>query len=483
MRICIINEFFYPDTTGGTGTVLSSLVRHLRTQHPEVSIDVITTRSVYRGEEVRLPPHEDWEGVQIRRIGVPRPRGAGMMSRLSAGLMFSVAAGLRLALRQRYDCVLVTTAPPTLPMAARAWGRGGRSPFVYVIYDLFPDVPVALGTIAAQGRVARICRRFQGKWLRSACKVVVLGRCMRDHMEANYGLSRDKMEVIPIWSDQAEAPSDTQTQFRGEHGLSGPVILYAGNFGQCQDFDTLLDAARQMQERCASGTWVFVGEGDKKEHIARRIEQEGLSNVRLFPFVPREEFADLLASADISLVTLEPGAEGLGVPSKFYNILASGRATVAVVSAGSEVARVLEEEECGVVVAHGDVSHLAATISSLASDTPRRHKMGQAARCAFENNYTVEHASQKFHSLLMQVVSPAANHRQDQEATNQSAQVLPASPSPCSSGVAGTASIDEMDLAPLARAHRLSDAQAGHMHSRRPGQAAVPPAKEHAEVA
>lgn len=411
MRICIINEFFHPDSTGGTGTVLSSLVRHLRERYPDLSIEVITTRSLYRDEKQVLPARESWEGVDIFRIGVPRPRNASMLPRLSAGLLFSLGALLKLAIRPRFDCVLVTTAPPTLPLATQLGRWITRAPYIYIIYDLFPDVPVALGVLPAQGRIARICRKFQGRWLRSARKVVVLGRCMRDHLSQSYGLEPSKIEVIPIWSDQCAPPLDTQTAFRRQHGLSGPVVLYAGNFGQCQDFDTLLDAARQMRERRAPGTWVFVGEGDKKGHIAKRIEEEGLSNVRMFPFVPREEFADLLASADISLVTLEPGAEGLGVPSKFYNILASGRATVAVVSSGSEVARVLEEEGCGVVVGHGDASHLAATISSLASDTPRRQRMGQAARRAFESQYTIERAGQKFHGLIEQVVLNKARGR------------------------------------------------------------------------
>ena len=404
MRICIINEFFHPDSTGGTGTVLSSLVRHLRENYPDLNIEVITTRNLYRDEKQVLPARESWEGVKIFRIGVPRPRNASMLPRLSAGLLFSISALIKLATHPRYDCVLVTTAPPTLPLATQLGRWITRAPYIYIIYDLFPDVPVALGALAGEGPIARICRKLQSRWLRSARKVVVLGRCMRDHLAQNYKLEPSKIEVIPIWSDQTEPPLNTQTEFRREHRLSGPIVLYAGNFGQCQDFDTLLDAARQMREQHVPGTWVFVGEGDKKEHIKRRIEEEGLSNVLVFPFVAREKFADLMASADISLVTLEPGAEGLGVPSKFYNILASGRATVAVVSPGSEVARVLEEEGCGVVVSHGDASTLAATISSLASDTSRRQRMGQAARSAFESQYTIERAGQKFHDLIEQVV-------------------------------------------------------------------------------
>ncbi len=251
MRICIINEFFYPDSTGGTGTVLSSLVRHLREQYPGLSIEVIATRSLYRDEGPQLPPREDWDGVKIFRIGVPRPRGAKMLPRLSAGLLFSLGALLKLATRPRYDCVLVTTAPPALPLATQLGRWITRAPYIYIIYDLFPDVPVALGVLADQGRIARICRGFQGRWLRSARKVVVLGRCMRDHLAANYALSPEKIEVIPIWSDHTDAPLGTDTKFRREHGLRG-----AGRAQHDLGRALLLDAAR-------------VHEGHAVSHLAR----------------------------------------------------------------------------------------------------------------------------------------------------------------------------------------------------------------------
>src|SRR5205085_7025292 len=127
-----------------------------------------------------------------------------------------------------------------------------------------------------------------------------------------------RIQVIPIGYDPDQVrPTDRMSQFRQQNGLTGFMVLYAGNFGRHQDFDTLLDAAALLRRAGKEITLVFVGDGAKREQVARRIAAEGMSNVRMFPFVPREELSDLLASADVSLVTLEPGAEGLGVPSKF----------------------------------------------------------------------------------------------------------------------------------------------------------------------
>ncbi len=399
MRVCIINEFFHPDDTGGTGTVLSHLVRHLKDEYSELTIDVITTRSVYRGEKTFLSLTEDWNGVNISRIGVPRPRTAKTVARLGAGWLFSMAALSKLMKRKRYDLVLVTTAPPTSPLAMR-WMRISRVPYVYVIYDLFPDVPVALGVLRADSRIARLCRRMQKQWLRNASSVVVLGRCMRDHLAKSYEVAPERIEVIPIWPSGDIVPLAKQTRFRQANQLSGRVVLYAGNFGQCQDFDNLLDAARQLRDTQPDITMVFVGEGPKKAYIQSRVADENLSNVRILPFVAHEDFPDMLASADISLVTLEPGAEGLGVPSKFYNILASGRPTVAVVAANSEVAQVLKEAACGLAVAHHDSHGLSHVLAQLCGDEARLQAMGAAARCVFEEEYTLEKSARRFYQLF-----------------------------------------------------------------------------------
>jgi len=102
-------------------------------------------------------------------------------------------------------------------------------------------------------------------------------------------------------------------------------------------------------------------------------------------------------------VTLERGAEGLGVPSKFYNILASGRATVALVAPDCEVARVLAEEGCGVRVVQNDPQALASAIKELVSAPEKLATMGDNARRALLAHYTLAHVGRQFHDVLQAV--------------------------------------------------------------------------------
>lgn len=403
MKICLITEYFHPDNTGGTPTVLSHLASFLNENYADVRIDVITSTNLYRGEAKDLPRFDNWQGIRIFRLRTPKSNRPSTALRLAAGLAFSGAVFWKLLRRSRPDLLFIVTNPPTLPLAVKAYSRLKRVPYVYLVHDLYPDIAVALQLLPTESRPAHLLRRLQRDWLHGASKVVVLGRCMQDYLAQHYDLPSESVEVITNWSNgDSIQPRGKDTQFRRKNGLSGFVVLYAGGFGQYQNFDCILDAAKLLTKEDGEITFVFVGEGARKEHINMRIEHEKLDNVRLLPFVPDTEFADMLASADVSLVTLEAGAEGLGVPSKFYNILASGRPTIALVAPNSEVARAITEAECGVRVEQGNAAFLAQTVSTLATSPEEVERMGANARRVFEQKYTLPQVAERFYELFQQ---------------------------------------------------------------------------------
>ena len=418
MRICILSEYFYPDSTGGTGTVLSKLIRHLKDKDDSLEIDVITSRNQFRGAAGLLKARENWDGIHIMRLKAPAPRQQSIKRRLAANMVFTARALGRLMLvGRRYDLILVVTAPPTLPLATRLFSKMTGVPYLYLVYDLYLDMAVALKMVPPHGRTTETLRRVQKDWFTGAAKVVVLGRCMRDHVAATYGLPPENVGVVPIPANlELIAPQDKKrTEFRRAHQIDGFLVLYAGNFAQYQDFDTLLDAAKLLKDR-ADIRFAFVGDGAKKAHIAARIAVEKLSNVQMLPFLPESQLSDMLAAADVSLVTLERGIEGLAVPSKFYNILASGRATIACVPPACEVAQVIAEAGCGVQVDQEDAPALARVIASLADDPQTLKRMGQNARRVCEECFSLARVGDKFEQIFKEII---AEQPKNQSATHQ----------------------------------------------------------------
>lgn len=401
MRVCIVNEFFYPDETGGTGMVLSELTSALRRDYPSVQIDVITSVNLYRDQNAQLDTYEEWEGTRIFRLQTPQAGFRSTRHRLASNAKFGMAALRKLLSLGRYDLVLIGTAPPTLAMAASAYKKLTGTPYLYVVYDLDPDRAVQMGVLPARSPITALLRCWQKTWMHQAAQVVVLGRCMQEYVTRQYGLSDAQVQVIPIGGDhEAIQPLSPQTRFREAQGLDGFVVCYSGNFGRYHDFDTILDAAKCLLGTEPTAKFVLVGGGAQKAHIEQRVRDEDIINVRVLPFVSKKDYSDLLASADVSLVTLEPGMEGLCVPSKFYSILASGRPTVATVSEQSEVARVLAEEGCGLQMVQGDIVGLVGALTFLLHHPEEARRMGYNARRALEEKYTNRHVAAFYHQAM-----------------------------------------------------------------------------------
>jgi glycosyltransferase involved in cell wall biosynthesis len=398
MRIGVITEYF--DRTGSTPTVLHDLVAHLCARHPDLTFDVIASRNQYRGDEL-LPRHESSERVEVTRLSTPKSNRPSTMSRLAAGFVFTTAAFTELMKHERHDVLLVVTNPPSLAMAASGVKRLRGTPYVYLIHDLYPDVANVLGVLPKTSNASLLLRRFQKQWLRAATRVIVLGRCMRDYVHVHYGVPSEKVDVIPNWADSEEIVPLDVSRFRETNALGRVTVLYSGNFGMHQDFDVVLDAAKILMQTNPEIVFVLAGRGARQEHIDSRIASEGIRNVRVFPLADQKDYSDLLAAGDIGLVTLARGTEGIGVPSKFYNILAAGRPVVAVVAPNSEVALVLRESESGVQVDTGDARGLADAIDSLARDPARRERFGRNARDVLVRNYTLEQVGERFYSSLV----------------------------------------------------------------------------------
>ena len=408
MKIAVLCEYFYPDNSGGTPTDLTELTCCLKQVHAEIEIDVITSRHLYRpsGVSTRLLPKEVWEGLTIHRLRTPKSNRPSMIFRLLAGGVFSLAALFWLLRKPAYDLVLIVTNPPANALAAWLYWKLRRVPYIYLVHDLYPDIAVALGRINDASVAARVFKRLQKQWLTSAARVVVLGRCMRDYIHLQYGVSLDRIRVLSSWADpSAIIVSARDNEFRQANGLGGFVVIYAGNFSHYVNFGQILGAAKLLEHEGIS--FVLVGDGVRRSELVASIEKEALKNVRVLPKVPRSAMDGVLAAADASLISLARRMKGLGVPSKLYTIMASGRPVVAMVPTGSEVALVLEEEQCGVNVAGDGAEALAKEISRLKRDPGLAEQMGQNARSALLRRFTLHHAAEQFYELFKEVLARA----------------------------------------------------------------------------
>ena len=229
----------------------------------------------------------------------------------------------------------------------------------------------------------RTLDRINHRLVREADAVIALGDRMKRRLVEEKGAPADRVHVIHNWADcDAITPGPKDNAFARAHGLHDKfVLMHSGNVGLSQNLDLLIEAADRLLSR-ERLVIAIVGDGARRTPLEAMAAQRGLTNIRFFPYQPKELLHESFATADAFLVSLKPGLEGYIVPSKLYGILAAGRPFVAAVDPSCEVATIATEHACGIVAPPGDPAALVSAIAALHDDPSAARQMGENARRA-----------------------------------------------------------------------------------------------------
>src|SRR5262249_27557810 len=147
--------------------------------------------------------------------------------------------------------------------------------------------------------------------------------------------------------------------FRRAWGLEHKFVVgYSGNLGRAHDIETILSAAGELVS--CQLVFLCIGGGANYEALKQAAEKRGLAQLfRFMPYQSETDLADSLTAADVHWVSHKPEFEGLLFPSKFYGIAAVGRPTIAITSTQSELARLVSQYQCGLVIDQGNGKALA----------------------------------------------------------------------------------------------------------------------------
>jgi glycosyltransferase involved in cell wall biosynthesis len=399
VRILILSDHFYPDLSSG-GRLWTELSAALVEQGEIVS--VLTAFSAYNSEVVS-GTRDVYRGINIRRVASTRFARKNLVGRLVNEFSFCISVFFRALVQPKPDVILTLSSPPFLPFFVAFLSKFRRVPFVYVMYDVFPDIAVQTGLLESGAPIVKFWERISRLTLRNATRIVVIGKCMQDVIEAKLGSAKVPVDTIHNWSDSRQLYPILRSEnpfFERYPELRDKFIVqYSGNLGRFQDFETILAVAEQLSVHTEIH-FLIIGDGFRRQWLTDEVEKKRLANVSLLPFQPQAELIYSLNAADVSLVTLERGAEGLGVPSKFYPILAVGKPVVAVMHPSAEVARTVQEAQVGEVVQQGDVRGLSAVVRRLACDRAATERMGARSLELFLREFDLPIAVQHYQRTL-----------------------------------------------------------------------------------
>ena len=215
-----------------------------------------------------------------------------------------------------------------------------------------------------------------------------------------------KIVVIPPWIDTNFIhPLPRHNTFSKEYDLDDYfVILYAGNLGFSQGLEKILLTAQQLHTQ-PNFQFVLIGDGPNRQNLVRQTTELGLTNVKFIPFQARERLPELLATADLALVTQQSGLGIYSLPSKTFPILASGRPVLAVADESSGLQKLVTQSGAGVCVPPAQPEKLAEAILNLSQEPENCHRMGQQGRDYALRYHARTTATRQFETVLKSIIN------------------------------------------------------------------------------
>lgn len=394
MKILIVSHYFWPESFR-----INDLVVSLKARGHEVSVLTgmpnYPSGKLFEGYGWWKKRHDDMEGIPVFRTPMfLRREGRGWQLALNylSFAIFGSLLGPWYFRDQQFDVIFVYEPSPfTVGIPAIVMRRLKNAPMLFWVQDLWPESLEAAGAVRSPAILWSVGRMV--RWIYKRCDRVLVQSKGFVEPAVTAGADRRRTLYFPNWAEAFYEPIDLPADAPERSEVpDGFTVVFAGNLGEAQSLDTIVDAAARVKEIGGLNVrWIIVGDGRRLAAMRQRVNELGIGDiVHFLGRKPVELMPRYFACADLLLVTLKADSVfARTIPSKMQSYLACGKPIVAAFD--GEGAAVLEEAEAGIAVPAEDSDALAEAVMKLYAMSPaERDAMGANGRHCFEKEFAAD---------------------------------------------------------------------------------------------
>jgi glycosyltransferase involved in cell wall biosynthesis len=361
MRILIVSQYFWPETFRINDLVIELVNRghevYVLTGKPNYPQGVI-----YKGYGLFTHNRDEFNGAKVYRVPlIPRKKGTGLQLIVNYLSFVVSACAFVLFHRKRFDVSLTfAISPITQIYPALLHKKLFRSRAYLWVQDLWPESVTAAGKMNSP-KVLRVLTEMVKNIYKKTDGILVQSEAFIPSV-SDKEVSIDKINYIPNWAEEIfTKPLEGNAHKYKSIVPDGFVVMFAGNIGEAQDFESIVNAAEKTKH-IKGIKWVIVGDGRKRDWVEREIATRELSETFfLLGRYPVEEMPYFFNLADMMLLTLkDEEIFSLTIPSKVQSYLAFGKPIASMINGIGN--KVINDANCGFTANAGEADRLAENI-------------------------------------------------------------------------------------------------------------------------
>ncbi len=343
---------------------------------------------------------ETVNGVKVIRIPII-PRGEGSKLKLLVNYFsYFIAASLylpfHLMANKRYDaCFVQQLSPVMMSVPGILFKKLTKRPLYTWVLDLWPESLKAAGGVNNK-KILGFFERFAKSEYKNSDVILVSSKGFAKNITAK-GDYAGKIQFMPNWAED-ELLSEERPQIPAlPEGFS---VLFAGNVGEAQDFDSIVEAAKLLKAE-DDIRFVIVGDGRKKEWVEEQIKENGLEGrILMLGRYDISYMPSFFAAADCLLLPLKDDEiMNLTVPAKMQAYMANGKPILAMINGDAN--ELITEVGCGISIPASCPEALVEAIKALKSKSKEElNAMGERGRRFCEENYSKTKILDNLYNLI-----------------------------------------------------------------------------------
>lgn len=277
------------------------------------------------------------DGITVIYLPVAYKNKFSFIRRVISFLLFKNLALKTGKSLKKPDVIIAISTPLTVGLLGHRLAKHFQIPWLFEIWDLWPEVPIQLGIIKSS-ILKKELYKIEKKLYQSANKIIALSPMSLDYTEH---LFPKKSVFIPNFSNNTRFQPNLPSKRLNKKFTIG----YFGAVSIANGLDSFIDLAHYANDNNLSDfDFIVVGEGQSKKQL--ELETKQLSNIKFYPIQEKDKVANMIMTCDASYVSFlnHPIMQSCS-PNKFFDGLAAGR--LIITNTVGWIADLVEQHKCG----------------------------------------------------------------------------------------------------------------------------------------